>query len=223
MRTVLASLLAPALLAAAQPALAEVELSFYSGPQSAPHSDVTISGDSGVADRDFTAGWEGHSFTAPIHAGARLTWWRGGGDLGFGVEVNHAKIYADDETLEETGLDRLEFTDGLNIVTANVMRRFPDALDGRLARVTPYVGGGLGVAVPHVEVYEGDARTFEYQLAGPAGALMVGAQVALTERWSVFGEYKATYSVNEGDLDGGGTIETNVLTNALNVGVSYRF
>ena len=56
-----------------------------------------------------------------------------------------------------------------------------------------------------------------------AGAVMLGAQVALTERWSVFGEYKATYSVNEGDLDGGGTIETDVVTNALNLGVSYRF
>ena len=90
----------------------------------------------------------------PPHYGLRATWWMES-DWGVGVDFNHLKVYADDETLAETGLDHFEFTDGLNIVTANVLRRFPDALGGRLGRVTPYLGGGLGVSVPHVEVYEG--------------------------------------------------------------------
>lgn len=206
---------------AAAPAAAEVELSLYGGWQTAPHSELSFSGDAAVPDMDVTAGWEGRSFSAPVHAGGRLTWWRG--DWGFGAEVNHAKVYADAETLAETGLDHLEFSDGLNIVTANVLRRFPGALPGAGGRLTPYVGGGVGVAVPHVEVRQGDDETWGYQLTGPAVAVMAGASYALSDRWSAFAEYKGTYSRNRAELDGGGTLETDIVTNALNLGVSYRF
>lgn len=211
-------LLCSAFLGLASPALAEVEVSIYGGLQGAPHSDVSIEGDDDIADRDFTAGWEGRSFEAPPHYGVRATVWMPS-NFGYGVELNHTKIYADDDTLEESGLDRLEFTDGLNIVTVNGMRRFPNAF----GRFTPYVGAGVGIAVPHVEVYEGDSQTYEYQFTGAAVALMAGASYPVTERLSAFAEYKGTYSRNEADLDGGGTLETNVITNALNVGLSYRF
>ena len=36
-------------------------------------------------------------------------------------------------------------------------------------------------------------------------------------------EYKGTYSKNDVDLDGGGNLETNIVTNALNLGVSFNF
>jgi lipid A oxidase len=39
----------------------------------------------------------------------------------------------------------------------------------------------------------------------------------------VFGEYKGTYSSNEAELSGGGSLETDIVTNAFNVGVSFRF
>lgn len=208
------------------PARAEVELSFYAGPQSAPHSDLSISGAGVIPDLDVTAGWEGRSFSAPIHAGGRVTFWRPD-DWGWGFEVNHTKVYADDDTLAETGLDHLEFSDGLNIVTVNAFRRFPDALDGalggRFGGVTPYLGAGAGVSVPHVEVTSGDSKTWEYQITGPAVAVMAGASLPISDRWSVFGEYKGTYSRNEADLEGGGTLETDIVTNALNLGVSFRF
>lgn len=214
----------------ASPALAEVELSFYGGAQSAPHSEVTIRGDSSVADRDFTAGWEGRSFEAPPHYGLRATYWAPN-DWGVGVDFNHLKVYADDETLAESGLDHFEFTDGLNLLTVNGYRRFPEALDGALGGAlgvvvggaTPYLGAGLGIAIPYVEVEEGEAETYEYQVTGPAAALIAGVAVPVTERLSVFGEYKATYSMNEAELSGGGTLETDIVTNALNLGVSFRF
>lgn len=210
-----------ALCCLAAPALAEVELGFYGGWQTAPHSDVSIEGDAIIPDQDFNAGWEGRSFELPPHYGLRATWWpdRFGGRLGFGIDANHAKVYADDETLDESGLDRLEFTDGLNTVTINGMRRWPDALGS----LTPYVGAGVGVAVPYVEVDDEGTSTREYQLTGPAVTLMAGASVPIAENWSAFGEYKGTYTMNEAELDGGGTLETDVLTNAINVGVSFSF
>ena len=198
--------------------MAEVELSFYGGWQSAPHSNVSISGDSVIPDDDFTAGWDGRSFEAPPHYGLRATWWRNE-DLGFGIELNHTKVYADDATLAASGLDHFEFSDGLNIVTFNVFRRWEEAFGG----FTPYLGGGLGVSIPHVEVTVPGSKTFEYQLAGPAVAWMAGASYPITDRWSVFGEYKGTYSMNETELETGGSLDTDIITNAVNFGVSFDF
>ncbi len=179
-------------------------------------SRATIRG--GAGRFDFDAGWKGDSLSVPPYWGARLTWWRAD-DLGFGFEVNHAKLYADDDTLEESGFESLEMTDGLNLVTLNYMRRYP----GAFGPVTPYWGVGAGVAVPHVEVETSGGRTFEYQLTGPAAMVVAGGRYDLTPSWSVFGEYKGSYSSHDADLDGGGSLETDIVTNAINIGLSFRF
>jgi lipid A oxidase len=207
-----------ALLMAPMMASAEVELSFYGGSQSAPHSVVTVTGDPLIPYEEFTAGWDGLSFTAPPQYGIRATWWQES-NYGFGVELNHAKVYADDETRADNGYEVLEFTDGINILTVNGFRRWEDAFAG----FTPYVGAGLGVSVPHVEVTKNGSETFGYQLTGPAVAWMAGATYPINDRWSVFGEYKGTYSINSAELDSGGTLETNIITNSINFGVGFNF
>lgn len=192
-------------------AQAEVQLSFYTGTQSAPHSiiDDSVLGEGRVK-------WLGKSFEAPPYYGVRATWWTSD-TWGFGVEANHAKIYAENKT--SLSYDVLEFTDGLNLITANVFRRFPNA-----GRFTPYVGGGLGIAVPHVEIQRvGESKTFEYELTGPAAILVVGTSYEITDKWSIFGEYKGSYSMNKAKVDSGGTLSTDIVTNALNLGVSYSF
>jgi lipid A oxidase len=203
-------------------AAAQVELGFYGGYQTAPHSSVSVRGDSILDDEDFTAGWEGRSFQTPPYYGLRGTWWQSE-TLGFGLDFVHAKVYADDETLADNDYDRLEFTDGINILTVNVYRRWPESFAG----LTPYLGGGAGISVPHVEVTKssdnGTSETFEYQLTGPAVTWMAGASYPISEQWSVFGEYKGTYSMNKADLDSGGTLETDIITNAVNVGISFSF
>ncbi len=207
------------LAAFAVPAAAETELSFYTGIQESPHSRVEGNDPSGIGPFSFLAKWEGRSFEAPPYYGARATWWMDQ-KLGFGVEFNHAKVYADDATLTGNGFSTLEFTDGINIVTANVWRRWqmPDS------PWTPYVGAGLGLSIPHVESQTtGGAKTFEYQVTGPAVQWVAGVKYDINDQWGVFGEYKGTYSSNEADLVGGGTLKTDILTNALNVGVSFSF
>ena len=199
-------------------ARAEVELSFYGGVQSAPHSVVTVTGDPLIPDEEFTAGWDGLSFAAPPHYGIRATWWQDS-NYGFGVELNHAKVYADAETRAANGYDVLEFTDGLNILTVNGFRRWQDGFAG----FTPYLGAGIGVSVPHVEVTKNGSETFGYQLTGPAVAWMAGATYPINDRWSVFGEYKGTYSINSADLDSGGTLESNIITNSINFGIGFNF
>lgn len=204
--------LAAALASLAGTASAEVELSFYTGAQSAPHSDVRHSehGKEHVK-------WEGKSTAMPPYWGLRATWWETA-NWGWGVEMNHAKVYSDKPS--KYGYRTLEFTDGLNIVTVNGWYRWKDAA----RRWTPYVGAGIGVSIPHVEVeYKGDPLTLEYQLTGPAVQAVAGISYEINDRWAVFGEYKGTYSENEADLKGGGTLRTDIITNALNIGVSWRF
>jgi len=60
-------------------------------------------------------------------------------------------------------------------------------------------------------------------LTGPAATLIAGASLPINDQWSVFGEYNGTYSTNTAELDSGGTLETDIATNALNVGVSFNF
>ncbi|MEL7114547.1 MAG: outer membrane beta-barrel protein [Pseudomonadota bacterium] len=205
---------------AASSAFAESELSFYTGYQIAPHSRVEGNDPGGVGAFSFLATWEGRPLEAPPYYGFRYTYWTNE-TLGFGVEFNHAKVYADDATLASSGFSRLEFTDGLNIITANVFRRWPGALAN--GNLTPYVGAGVGFAMPHVDVESSGGKTFEYQVTGPAAMIAAGVKYDFNERWGVFGEYKGTYSMNEASLSNGGTLSSDIVTNALNIGVSFSF
>lgn len=198
-------------------AQAEYEINLYTGFQTAPHSTVSGTDETG-APFSFTAGWEGRSFEMPPYYGARVTRWTGS-DWGLGLEFTHTKVYGDDETLAASGFSVLEFTDGLNILTVNAARRFD--LPGRWST---HGGLGVGISVPHVEVTTpGGAQTLGYQLTGPAVRLFAGVSYEISDRWSIFGEYSGTFSRNTADLEGGGTLETDVITNAVNLGVGFSF
>lgn len=194
----------------------QVELSFYGGVQSAQSSDVSIR-DAVIGDDDFSIDWEGRSFEAPPYYGIRATRWQTP-TFGFGIDFTHNKVYPSDASLP-ADYDVLEFTDGLNTLTVNAYRRWNQAMGG----LSPYVGGGIGVALPHVEVTSDSTETFGYQITGPAATWIAGASMPINEQWSVFGEYKGTFSSNTADLVTGGTLETDIVTNALNVGVSFNF
>ncbi|WP_428926455.1 phosphatase PAP2 family protein [Marinibacterium sp. SX1] len=220
-RLMAVALLAGAGMMAAPAAQAELELSFYTGFQNAHSNDVSGTDPTGVGDFNFSASWDGKSFSAPPYYGVRATWWRTD-DWGFHLDFTHSKAYASDETLAATGFETLEFTDGLNNITLGVSRRW---LNQWWGRATPYVGLGAGVAFPHVEVQSSASatKTFGYQVTGPNVAWLAGVSYALNDRWRLFGEYKGTYSWLDADLDGGGSLETQIWTNAVNFGVSLAF
>ena len=201
----------------AAPVAAEMSVSVYSGWQTSPHSRVRGDLPGGGGSYDALIGWEGRSFEMPPYYGLRGTWWRDD-RLGFGLEFTHAKVYAPDAD-RPAGFSDMELTDGQNIVTVNVMRRWPD----RFGLATPYLGGGLGLAVPHVDVDYGAFETYGFQLTGPAARVTAGLRYPIGERLSVFGEYQFTYSSNEATLEGDGTFETDIVTNALNLGLTLDF
>ncbi|WP_306119168.1 MULTISPECIES: outer membrane beta-barrel protein [unclassified Roseitalea] len=212
----LAVLAAAIFLAAAPPAYADFQLSVFGGWQGAADSDVTVTGANPAA---FSARWQGRSFETPPYWGVRGIWWFDQApQWGVGLDYTHAKVYADAATLADAGWSRFEFSDGINFLTLNAMRRFQ-----RWNALEPYAGLGAGISVPHVEVTRPSDTTFEYQLAGAVIQAQIGANYHVSDRVSLFGEYRFNYSMNRMKLTGGDELEVDLVTNALVAGVSIHF
>ena len=194
-------------------ALAESEFAVYGGGQSSPHSRVTpATGDF------FLATWKGESMSFPIYLGLRYTEWMDD-EWGWAVNYSHTKAKANATTLATNGYSRLEFTDGANPVTLVALRRFAPMNGG----IKPYLGVGAGISVPHVEVQRtGGVRTYEYQYGGPVLTGLAGFKYPLNDRWDLLTELHVHYMMLDVKVDGG-RLKTNLVTNALNLGVSYRF
>ena len=158
--------------------------------------------------------WKAQPFKSPVYYGARVARWFTGGRTGMMVDFIHSKAIADRKkeaafsgTLDGKPLPprakiseivkKLEFSHGHNLLTLNGLLRLPNIG----ARVSPYVGAGAGVLLPHTEVKltNGDSRTYEYNYAGPAGQALIGLEFRLS-RMSVFLEYKFTYAQYEAPL-----------------------
>ncbi|HCL64246.1 MAG TPA: lipid A oxidase [Rhizobium sp.] len=206
-----------AVLLGASVARAEMAISVYGGVQSAPDSDVIVSDQA-----DFNAGWEGNSFAMPPYYGIRGTWWMeelGQPNLGVSLDYTHAKVYADDATLAASGWSHFEYTDGLNLLTLNALYRMP--IEG--TKFTPYIGAGAGINVPHVEVTRASGTTFNYQFGGATIQAQAGIAYGITDNWSTFVEYKGNYSWVDVDIDSGASLRSNIMTNAINAGLTFRW
>lgn len=198
-------------------ASAEIEVSLYSGSQWAPASEVSFAGDDVIPDLSFNQDWRGRSFDWPLYAGLRVTRWSDTG-FGWGLDFAHNKVEPEAGS-EPPGFRTYEFTDGLNTWTLNAYKRWPQYWGD----ITPYVGAGLGLSVPGVEVRYGNSVTYNYQVTGPAATWLAGISAPLHGQWSAFTEYKGTYTQNEAKLTGGGTFSSDIVTHAINVGISYSF
>ncbi len=174
-------------------------------------------------------GWDGDALMPPIDGGVRVVKWAH--SLGFMIDFLHNKAVSrlgkgahgrkiDNPVIETVAVEgriagqpapaevkltdvfqRLEFTHGHNVLIATPLFRLAELLPG----IRPYAGAGVGVAVPHVEVwYPGQdkaTRTNEYQYAGPAWQLVAGLEWR-TGRASYFVEYKFSYAWIAGALTG---------------------
>ncbi|QIE45830.1 porin family protein [Pseudohalocynthiibacter aestuariivivens] len=218
-----------AILLLASPAAAEIELSLYLGVQSVDDSTVSGALPNGTAvNRKFS--WKGNPLENPYYYGARATWWTAN-NLGFGIEGTHTKAYASNADMAAIGTSRFELSDGHNIITANVLKRWPDAFGG--SKFTPYVGAGLGMAIPHVDiqVIGSTGRTFDYEATGIAARGIAGMKYSINDRWALFGEYQVTWSDNDITVDPDPAVpgqtptklRTDLFTHAVNFGVSYSF
>lgn len=224
-------------------ARAEYVLGVYGGWNGTHNSDVRFTD----PDTDWTVQnipWLGLPFTADGAApyyGARFTYWmESKPHWGFMLDYTHAKVRADPSATVNYGgtidgapfsgsdqvgnlFDMLEFTDGISLLTLNAMYRFEP-----IGRLQPYVGAGLGLNIPHVEV-EGNGgsvpfdRTFDYELGGPAAQLLAGVDFRITDNLSLFTEYKFSWAGVNAPLTDGYRVHTNLLTHHILAGISLTF
>jgi lipid A oxidase len=197
---------------------AQAEVSLYGEALSAGKSQVTGHDPGGVGGFAFKTRWSGSSPVGQSNYGLRLTWWQNQ-TFGWGLELNHMQLSVPTNTLSSNGLNALGFSGGLNLVTINAYRRWKEPE----RRIAPYVGAGFGMAIPRVAFDSSAGKTSEYQVTGPAVQWVAGASYSINEHVSLFGEYKGTYSMNTADLISGGSFKTNIVTGAVNIGVSLGF
>jgi lipid A oxidase len=226
-----------------------LQVSVYGGWNGSFNSDANFTG----PNTDWTVHnipWDGVSFAksggAPYY-GYRLTYWpTAWHNFGIALDYTHAKIRAvRDATVSYSGtingvndsttngsaqiqdlFDVLEYTDGLNLIFADGLYKLRT-----VGMFHPYVGAGLGISIPHVEetgVGGGSGtppfhRTFAYEFGGAAAEGLIGADVQLTKRISVFGEYKLSWAKVDSPLTGGYRIHTTTITNHLLAGLSFSF
>ena len=201
-----------------------LELSLYGGFNNAAHSSVNFynaTNSYGVTDGKYsTDGWKAESFKSPIYYGYRLSFTKDDfSNIEFALDFNHSKVKA--KTIP-AGLKRLEFTDGINTLTANVLYKLENVSLSNF-ELEPYFGLGLGIAYPHVDVEGTNSKTYDYQYTGEAYQIMLGSKHQIADSWKIFAEYRVTYTPIEADLDGGGKIETDILNNQVSLGISYLF
>jgi lipid A oxidase len=226
-----------ALATGADPAAAEFQAAMYGGFSESFDSDIALNQPNGTNVKLNRVPWDDASFDDPPYWGARGIYWLDNHpNWGLMVDYHHAKVIAEQgavvsisgtrdgiaiEPRDRVGntFDIMEFTDGLNQIFAGAMYRWQHE------RWTPHVGFGVGASVPHVEVRRAGStvRTFDYQLGGVAVEGLIGLGYRLSPRLSAFGDYKLSFSSNDADLNGGGTLETDIWTNHFILGVSYSF
>jgi hypothetical protein len=195
----------------------EVMIAAYSGLPYTHPSDVVTERPDGATFAVHDVDWQTKPWIDPIYYGGRVAGWSAVAPFGAMLDFTHSKAIAalEQETRFEGRKDglplptrakigqvfkRLEFSHGHNILTLNGLYRLPIGSE----RVRPYVGIGVGVNLPHTEVWvEGDAtRTYEYQFAGPATQVLAGIEIRLPRAVSVFLEYKLSLSWYSAPLTG---------------------
>jgi hypothetical protein len=195
----------------------ELFVAAYSGLPYTHPSDVLITRPDGSAFTTRAVDWQTKPWIDPIYYGVRIAGWSGRAPFGAMLDFTHSKTIAsleNEEAFEGTKdgapmpakgklgdtFKRLEFSHGHNILTVNGLYRLPFGSE----RVRPYIGLGLGVNIPHTEVWlASDAkRTYEYQLAGPATQGLIGVEIRLPRETSVFLEYKLSFSWYEAPITG---------------------
>lgn len=226
-------------LPAATAARAEWSISGALGASTTGDADVQLTQPGGNDLRFSDVAWSGKSFESPVYYGIRFAYWlKESPAWGLALDYSHAKMLADldasvsvdgvrdgtvIEGMERLGdtFGRLEFTDGHNLVLFTGLYRFFAERTDRA--VQPYLGLGLGAAVPHVETLVDGMETFEFQVAGPAVQGLVGVEIPVARAWSLFAESKLAWARISADLEGNGSLSVKPWTAQLAAGVSVSF
>jgi lipid A oxidase len=208
----------------------------YGGYTVAHNSDVILQQPNGTDMVLSDVSWNSEANKMPPYHGFRGTWWLPfRSSLGAMADLVYVKVVADrDRMVRQSGtrdampvpemeapsatFRRLEFTDGLNLLSGNIIYRMP-----YFGRAIPYIGLGAGFSLPHAEVQRrggASQKTFSFQLAGISLHLFAGMELHVAKSGSVFTEYRLSYATNKVQLIDGGTLQTNLWISHFTAGGS---
>lgn len=212
-------------------------VAIYAGASHTADGDLELRRPGGTSLTIDDVDWRDASFEDPIFYGWRAGAWLGA-DRRWGVAVDftHAKTIARTSqrtrihgrragvAVREEGaiageIEAFELSHGHNVLTADALRRWA-AVGGRWQL---YAGAGVGVALPHVEAVIDGEPTSEYQVAGPAATLLIGAETRSTRHLAPFFEYKITWADVTVDAEPDAELALRPLTHQLIVGVGWLF
>ena len=120
-----------------------------------------------------------------------------------------------------TRLQRIRFTNGVNILSVLPIRRFAS----QDARIQPYVGAGPAYFIIW-SVVEADrvVRHARYHGAGGLGwTAVMGVRGKMSERWSWNAEFKVTSGPAEVPASADSRLSTHVTTRHQTVGVAWHY
>lgn len=227
----------------ANAARAEFNLSIFTGVALSQDSDLDLHQTGGTDLTFHDVSFEGRDFETPPFYGARLLYFLpNDSHWGFGAEFFHLKLYAqtgdttrvtgtrngvgvdDNEPIDNT-LQQFSLSHGLNYALADVVYRWQPGERGEdfLGHLQPYVGLGLGAAIPHVESEVNGNFHEEYQFHGPGVQALAGVNVNLTKHWGLLFEYKFTYANLDSLEIPNGSIEVTPLTHNIVAGLTFSF
>ena len=221
------------LLFSSHPATPGIGGSIYGGYSAARDSDIILQQPNGTDMVLKDVSWNSEPDKMPPYHGFRGTWWFPlGRAIGATADLVYIKVVANqDHLVRQSGtrdgipvpgkepvsatFRRLEFTDGLNLLTGGIIYRMPF-----FGRVMPYIGIGAGLSLPHAEVQRSGAaqKTFSYQWAGFAFHVFAGVEYSIAKSGSLFTEYRLSYATNKVALIDGGTLKTNLWVNHFAAG-----
>ena len=220
-----------------------VNLSLYSGISRHSPSDLFLKQPGGTDMVLKKVQWKSKSTQTEPYWGARATYWsRRMAAVGVMFDYTHDKAFLwKRQEVKQSGMrdgkpvpplesvtktfTQLKFSHGLNFATLNAVFR----LQGLRPRITPYVGVGIGLSVPHVYMQrEGQTkktRTYKHMIAGPTFQVLGGVdwRIFASDKFSWFTEYKLNHSRNDAALKGGGSLKTKLWSRqVIPLGFTFR-
>lgn len=214
-------------------ARAEASFSLFGGYSWSPDADVTVRQSGGTDLTMGGVGWKSKAVDSPLYGGGRILFWLPRLPVaGFGFDYTHAKALASDEQIVEVrgtraGTDASGWepvgrtVQGLgfsvNFLMLTMLKRWLKD------QYQPYVGLGLGAAIPHVSGTIGPVRGDTTRYGGLAFEGFAGVTEVLFTPVSAFLEYKIQHAHLDVPYDAGTQVTTNLWVHQGVAGLTVSF
>jgi len=205
----------------ASPAVAESQIGLYGGWNGSFDSDIHLSQPNGTNMTLNGVPWDGDSFGAPPYWGLRGTYWLNSApNWGVMIDYSHAKVIA----------DRARWSVSRAAATASSWAPWTASATHSKSWSSPTASTRSSSAASIVgcmsagRLVWGSALAFLSRMSRCVDGAEQFPHPRISARWGGGRRAgKLSFSSSDAELNGGGSLETDVSTNHVTFGASYRF